>query len=332
MKTFTCSSCGARLFFENFKCLQCGSTLAYLPHRNELATIETDSEGVFRSSEETAYRLCKNSLVHNVCNEAVPIASPSNYCLSCQLTEVVPALFSERNRKLWYQLEMNKRRLIFGLRTLGLMPQSKKEDPVGGLSFRFLDDLDGSVMTGHQNGVITITLEEADDAIRESRRQQLGEPARSLIGHFRHEVGHYYWDRLIQLQNRIPQFRNLFGDESLDYAQALKDYYLKADDNSWRKTYISRYATAHPWEDWAETFSHYLYIYDVTETAIAVGLLVGTGPVTEMTFDDLLGHWFPVVLQLNELGKSSGKGPLYPYVLNESVREKLRFIDALVRP
>lgn len=258
--------------------------------------------------------------------------SESNYCLSCQLTDVVPDLFSDRNRELWYQLEMNKRRLIFSLRTLGLMPLPKSVDPATGLSFRFLDDLDGSVITGHRDGIITITLEEADDAIRESRRQELGEPIRSLIGHFRHEIGHYYWDRLIRDQDKLAPFRELFGDERTDYQQALQNYYETVDDGLWRKTLISRYAAAHPWEDWAETFAHFLYIRDVTETAISVGLLRETRTVAEIPFGELLDYWFTVALQINELGKSSGKGALYPFVLNPAVRKKLAFIDGLIRP
>jgi hypothetical protein len=332
VKTFSCDSCGALAFFENFRCASCGSTLAYLPEKNALTAIRADKKGVFRSPDGGAYRLCQNSVDYNVCNEAVPADSTSSLCSSCCLTEIVPDLTSGENRELWYQLELSKRRLIFSLRTLGLMPPPKSEDPDKGLSFHFLANLDGSVMTGHDSGVITIALAEADDAVREKLRQELGEPYRALIGHLRHEVGHYFWDRLVLDGNKTESFRALFGDERKDYSEALKKHYGKPDDGSWKESYISHYAESHPWEDWAETFAHYLYIRDLTETAASVGLLQGDEEVVEMPFDELLDHWFRIVLQLNELGKSAGAGSLYPFVLNAGVREKLGYIDLLMRP
>lgn len=102
------------------------------------------------------------------------------------------------HRQSWYRLETAKRRLVASLRALGLPVRSKYDDPEGGLAFEFKSDEplgDGHVVTGHANGIIIISVAEADDAERERRRKAVHEPYRTLLGHFRHESGHYYWDR-----------------------------------------------------------------------------------------------------------------------------------------
>jgi hypothetical protein len=92
-----------------------------------------------------------------------------------------------------------------------------------------------------------------------------------LLGHFRHEVGHYFWDRLVATDpHQLEEFRVLFGDDRQDYGEALKRHYDEGAPANWQDTYISMYATMHPWEDFAETWAHYLHIVDTLETAGAL--------------------------------------------------------------
>src|SRR6202044_2237030 len=156
--------------------------------------------------------------------------------------------------------------------------ETRLENPEFGLAFDVLADppegAGETVRTGHENGVITMNLAEADDAIREQRRTELGEPYRTLLGHFRHEVGHYYWDRLVRDGGRLDECRDCFGDETRDYGDALRKYYAEGPPPDWRGNFVSAYATAHPWEDFAETWAHFLHITDTLEMAGSLGIRV----------------------------------------------------------
>jgi len=201
------------------------------------------------------------------------------------------------------------------------------------------------VRTGHDNGVITLNLAEADDAIREQRRTELGEPYRTLLGHFRHEVGHYYWDRLVRDGGRLEQFRDCFGDETQDYAEALQTYYTDGPPVDWRDRFVSAYASAHPWEDFAETWAHFLHIVDTLEMAGSFGLRVK--PVVtrdqayraEVDFDphatdstsQLIRRWLPIAGAVNSINRCMGQPDLYPFVLTPEVIRKLGFVHDLVR-
>ena len=244
----------------------------------------------------------------------------------------------------WYRLEQAKRRVVFGLMSLKLPVASGFEDPERGLLFDFMSPRepthdDSPVRTGHKSGVVTVDLDEADDAERERVRLQLGEPYRTLVGHFRHEIGHYFWDRLILGTWRLDQFRALFGNEDLDYPQALDRYYANGPAADWMEHGVSAYACAHPWEDWAETWAHYLHMMDGLETASECGLLVQPrrsdepslmfasplfGPAAE--FDRLVEQWFSVTYVLNNLNRAMGHQDAYPFVLSAQATRKLRFV------
>ncbi len=244
-------------------------------------------------------------------------------------------------------MERAKRRLLHTLIELGLPVESRREKP-GGLAFCFLEDgAKTKVFTGHNEGIITINLAEADDPFREKTRERLGETYRTLLGHFRHEIGHYYWDRLI-LNNSddLPSFRDLFGDERADYQAALRVHYEQGAPPDWQSTFVSAYASMHPWEDWAETWSHYLHMVDTLETARAYGLAVRAEPETPdsqappiaMTarrldfhsFDDILSAWIPLTTALNSLNRGMGLPDLYPFVLNSGAIRKLRFVHDVI--
>ena len=223
---------------------------------------------------EAGYRLCQNYTNESVCNWAVAATDDSPLCVSCRLTSVIPNLADPANRAAWYRLEVAKRRLLFTLIELGVPIPNRLDDPERGLTFEFLADGDREtpVMTGHADGLITVNIAEADDAERERRRTAMHEPYRTLLGHMRHESGHYYWDRLIAPTSEIDEFRSLFGDERADYAAALSAYYDRGAPAEWQEQFVSAYASSHPWEDWAETWAQYLHMIDTLETAAASGL------------------------------------------------------------
>jgi hypothetical protein len=285
------------------------------------------------------YRLCANYRNFGVCNWAVPAGDPDPLCRSCRLTRVIPDISLPENQYAWRKLEGAKRRLLFSLLRLGLPVTSRLEDPELGLAFDFL------VITGHDSGVITINIAEADDAEREKRRLQLHEPYRTLLGHLRHEVGHYYWNVLMQDDGRIHAFRSLFGDERKDYAAALMGHYEQGPRPDWPKHFISAYASTHPWEDWAETWAHYLHMTDALETAAASGVTI-VSPVNAQSFsaaeiiaddirtvrfDTLIEHWLQLANVLNNLNRSLGLPDGYPFVLSQVAMEKLRFVHRTVR-
>ena len=247
MRVFHCDHCGQLLFFENVTCIRCGRALAYVPERSTLVALDPG---------EKKWRLCQNYVQHDVCNWALPADDPNALCRACRLTKTIPNLGNQANKRLWYKLEVAKRRLIYTLDHLGL--------PLGpDLAFDFLED----VLTGHKQGVITVNIAEADDAERVKRRIALNEPYRTLLGHLRHESGHYYWKLLVDGSDRVDAFRSLFGDERTDYDAALKRHYNQG--TAWHEGYVSAYAAVHPWEDWAETLAHYLHMVDTLETSAA---------------------------------------------------------------
>jgi hypothetical protein len=265
-------------------------------------------------------------------------------CRACRLTRVIPDLSVPDHKAAWVKIETAKRRLIYTLLGLELPLPGRAEDPEGGLAFQFLaDPTDPNaprVLTGHNEGIIVLNIAEADDAERERRRHQMGEPYRTLLGHFRHEIGHFYWDQLIRDTEWIEPFRALFGDERADYAAALQKHYKEGPSADWSGQFISAYATTHPWEDWAETWAHYLHMIDTLETAADCGLTLRPADAEEprfrpvstpqsgekTSFDRLIDGWFPVTYLMNNLNRGMGLADAYPFVLATPVIDKLRFI------
>jgi hypothetical protein len=346
MKIFHCNHCQHLVFFENFQCVACGHSLAYLPDAQALGSLEPAGDGLWTSPvsrvRERAYRRCSNYALENVCNWAVPSDDPNPLCLSCRLTRVIPDLSVAGNKEAWYRMETAKRRLVYSLLSLGLPLEPKRVEGDGGLIFDFLADVPGSgpALTGHDDGVITINLAEADDAQREQRRTQLHEPYRTLLGHFRHEIGHYYWDRLIDGSDRLDAFRDAFGDERADYGASLQRHYANGARADWQESFVSAYASSHPWEDWAESWAHYLHMLDALETAGACGLSLKPLRPDEPSmkapakgagsFDRMIGDWFPLTYVLNNLNRSLGLADGYPFVLSPAAVDKLRFVHETV--
>ncbi len=349
MKLFNCETCGSLLYFENPACLACGARLGYLPHAATLSVLVEDGDAysVARASGAPArVRLCVNA-ERDACNWVVDADGAERFCASCRHNRMIPELSDERALTLWRSLEIAKHRLFYSLIRLGIALPNRLDDPEDGLAFDVLDPIPGQpkVLTGHQNGVITINLDEADDAHREETRHRMHETYRTLLGHCRHEVGHWIWNRLVRDQDRLEAFRALFGDERADYPQALDRYYEAGAAPDWQDRTISAYASSHPWEDFAETWAHYLHIMDTLETASAFGLDVApnTGsaetlkvaitldPYRLAHMDDILRPWMPLVYALNSLNRSMGLSDLYPFIISEPVRDKLGFIHAMLQ-
>lgn len=349
MKLFSCDHCGNTVYFENAVCERCGHGLGYRSDRNALISL-VKTNGLLSSPAfpNDSYVFCQNAR-YGACNWLVP-ATPGGdvYCAACRHNETIPAIDNPLNLTRWQVIERAKKRLFYSLLRLNLPLETRNQNRAHGLSFRFLSDTDAApgsapVMTGHESGIITIALAEADDAEREARRASMGEPYRTLLGHFRHEIGHHYWDLLVANTPQLAAFRTLFGDESVNYASALQAYYANGAPAGWPQTNISAYATAHPWEDFAETFAHYLHITDTVEMAAAFGIRARPSTQDEslaarIDFDPyaaadartIVDNWVPLASMLNNLNRAMGHPDAYPFILTPQVIDKLGFIHDLV--
>jgi hypothetical protein len=360
--------CGRPVFLRNSQCLACQTPLGYVVERLGVVPLapaahdgaEPETFTVFGDTNGRAYRRCANLLTEAACNWMVPAPREGDdpafhtdglvpgLCISCSVTRTIPDLSVESNGQLWRSLELAKRRLISQLLALGLPVVTRLSDPVHGLAFDFLSHMPGGphVMTGHEMGVITLNAEEAEDAVRERIRAEMREPYRTLLGHFRHEIGHYYWDRLVFPTPWIDSFRELFGDERTDYAAALRNHYDNGPPPDWANRCVTSYASSHPWEDWAETWAHYLHMADTADTAMSFGVDAQNVELTSDLFElgdlwqpedpnagkflDFLNGWIRLTNVLNELSRSMGQPDYYPFVLPRAAVGKLQFIHEVI--
>jgi hypothetical protein len=340
MRTFACQNCGQLVFFENSNCLNCEAKLGFEPEENEVVTlldVGDDAQLDRFDGEPGSFFRCANAgLVR--CNWLVQ--NEGYLCASCALTRTRPNDSDRAGLERLAAAEAAKRRLLFELRELNL--------PIGDkLTFDLLSSDSQPVTTGHADGVITLDLAESDDARREQRRLQMGEPYRTLLGHMRHEIGHYYFPILADTDEKVARARELFGDETADYSAALERHYAEGPPADWSASHVSAYATMHPSEDWAETFAHYLHIRDTLQTAAEYRIQVGgpdavarVKPTTDLRsapregdlpFAEILSEWIPLTYALNALNRSMGREDLYPFVLRGPVVDKLTLVDELVR-
>jgi hypothetical protein len=334
MKRFQCS-CGARVFFENAVCIQCSNALGFDPETCTMASATGSGPGLrFTSGERTLIR-CGNHELGAGCNWLIELDSEDPLCAACTLNRTIPDLSEPSNVEKWSRVELAKRRLIYGMNALGFRVANMASDPEHGVAFDFLaPGGDATVLTGHADGVITLNLSEADPVTREQVRASLNERYRTLLGHFRHEIGHRYFQVLLSEGSpELARFRELFGDETTDYAAALEKHYAAPPNGGWSDSYISAYATAHPYEDWAEVWAHYLHICDALETAAENGFVSARGSQTRPGhFDSLLGAWLELAIGFNELNRSLGHEDAYPFAITAPVRDKLAFIHDLIHP
>jgi hypothetical protein len=350
VKLFACDNCQQTLYFENSRCVNCGESVGYCPEVAHLAVLRQPADappGIFEISlpnnEFRRYRQCNNARF-DACNWLVTTDSSAEYCRSCELSEVIPDLSDPANEQAWRLIEAAKRRLVYTLLALKLPVAPKKQYPETGIAFHFLRGTDKEpAMTGHEDGVITLNIAEADSTFRENMREKMGEGYRTLLGHLRHEIGHYYWDWFIKYTMRLNNFRTLFGDERQDYEEAVKRHYEQGPPADWQTNFISAYASMHPWEDWAETWAHYLHMIDTLETAKSHGLTVrmpaadkrgeniATDALAFRDFEALTAGWNALTLAMNSLNRSMGMKDAYPFVLSPNVLGKLRYIHEMVQ-
>ncbi len=322
MRRFHCSCPRApELFFGNDRCIACGREVGFDPERMSVIALDDD----------TAPRRCRNGVEHGACNWLVEAGAETPYCMSCRLNETIPRLTKPGNRERWTALEYAKRRLLYSLLALGL--DFDADEGGAGMRFSFLEDqrtnplvLESTVMTGHARGHITVNVAEADPAYREREREALNQSYRTLLGHLRHESGHYYFDRLIAGSPLLEPFRALFGDERVDYERSLASFHAEGAAAGWEARHVSAYASAHPWEDWAECWAHFLHMTDTLETAIAYGLIEPPRPESGAT----IARWRALTVALNELNRSMGMPDAYPFVVSAVVEEKLTLIESAI--
>jgi hypothetical protein len=326
---FRCPTCDQVVFFHNTACLRCGTALAFEPGA---LTIVVDDPDRWCDARDVAR-----------CNWLTEPGRP--LCPSCRLTRTRPADGDVEALAQLAVAEAAKRRLLFVLRWLGLPVEERDEDRGTGLAFDLLASSDEPVTTGHAAGVITLDLAESDVAHRERVRSDMGEPYRTLLGHFRHEVGHHYFGVLVGAAD-LDEARALFGDETDDYGAALERHYRDGAPDGWEDEHVSAYATMHPAEDWAETFAHYLHIRATLQTAAAYGLKAD-GPaylhevgeplaadpsaLDPSSIEGIVGTWLPLSYALNAVSRSMGVADLYPFVLPPPVIAKLGFVHRLVQ-
>jgi hypothetical protein len=346
--------CGQPVFFGNSQCLACHSALGFEPETLDLLALEpgpADLQWRPWDHEGPLLYRCLNFHIAG-CNWMLPLqdALPHDgLCRACRLNNLIPDLQEGHNAELWHRIETAKRRLVSQLLALGLPVRSKlSEDPERGVMFDFISAAPGQkpVTTGHAQGRITLDIEEADDAARERLRVNLREPYRTLLGHLRHEIGHYYWDRLVAGSGWLDPFRARFGDERADYMAALERHYEQGPAADWRGRCVSAYASAHPWEDWAETWAHYLHMVDTLDTAWSFGLqgadlevsiepysanaLDAPGDPDASRFLGFVNGWLQITALLNELSRSMGQPDFYPFVLSGPAVAKLHFVHRVV--
>jgi hypothetical protein len=346
VKLFQCPSCRQTLFFENVKCEKCGRALGYLPDRNVLTSLEPADDLWSSVADDRSYRFCGNA-AYQCCNWLIPAERAETFCLACRHNEIVPDLSFAQNVALWRKVEAAKHRLFYSLLRFGL-PLETRSERREGLVFDFLGDVSSrgpKTMTGHDNGRITVALAEADDAERERRRSAMGEPYRTLLGHFRHEIAHYYWDRLVRDGPMLARCRALFGDDTQDYGAALQAHYDNGPPPDWPDNFVSAYAATHPWEDFAETWAHYLHIVDTAEMAASFAIelravppiagqrrvAIDLDPYDVGDVRPLTAAWASLTIAFNSVNRCMGLSDLYPFVLTAKIVEKLGFMHDLLR-
>ena len=355
MRLFRCDNCGNPTHFDNRACLNCGFRLGFVPEALGLFALSRDQipdpQGGERwrrvDQRQLVYRFCPNAAI-DVCNWVIPADSPEEFCQACRYNGLVPNAKTERGLKRWRAIGEAQRHLFYSFLRWDLPRPGRAEDARGGLLFDLKDDEvlpDGSckpALIGHDEGHIVIRTAEADDVTREQQRENMGEPYRTLLGHFRHETGHFIWNKMVRDTGRFDSFRAVFGDERADYDQALKVHYKNGPPPGWSNSYISAYATTHPWEDFAECFAHVLHIVDSLETAHIYGIALAPlthgemsadadfDPYTVLNFERIADVWIPLSVALNSIHHSMGERDLYPFILTPVIKSKLAYVHSLL--
>ncbi len=266
------------------------------------------------------------------CNWIAP--KEGAFCRSCAMTALAPDPNIPNAMTNWAETEAAKR---WVLDNLGRWYWFRPEDPGTRPVFHMLAEGHMPVQMGHANGVVTISVAEADPLVTTSRRQALDEPYRTMVGHMRHEISHMLWWRLSLREDFLLAFREMFGDEREDYPTALTRHYENGPPADWRQRYLTSYASAHPHEDWAETAAHLLHLTDITDSLIASGLSspdVPSGswdPYHETDSNKLIHIAASLAMRVNHVNRSMGLSDLYPFILSDAALRKMAFVHNWLR-
>lgn len=348
MQLFECTNCGQPVYFDNTFCTSCNASLGFDPIDFTMKSLTSNEQGqLVDKVSGNSFHYCANHQ-HDVCNWIISDNDPATFCIACSLNRTIPDISQPNYLERWKTIEAAKHRLVYGLLKWKLPVISKVTNEEDGIQFDFKadDNSQERVLTGHANGLITMNIEEADDVEREMAKNNMDEVYRTVLGHFRHEIGHYYWDLLISKNpEALEKCRAIFGDDTKSYQEALDEHYNNGAPADWALHYISSYATMHPWEDWAETWAHYLHIVDTLQTAYSFGVNVHPrisnppttfissidfDPYLETDFSKIINNWFPITFALNSINRSMGEEDLYPFVINVDVQKKLEFIHQVI--
>ncbi|WP_416065622.1 putative zinc-binding metallopeptidase [Rhizobium sp. ZK1] len=348
MRLFACDNCDQVIHFDNRQCVRCNHRLGFFAGDLSMHALESFDEANWQlvSDSNRLVRFCANAGL-DICNWLVD--DNNDFCIACRHNRLVPNTDTPDGIDRWRRMSQAQRHLFYSLLRWNLPHPDRQEDPQGGLVFDFLEDAvqnDGNVvpaMTGHEEGLIAIRAAEADDVTREQARTAMDEPYRTLLGHFRHETGHFIWNKLVRDRNGFDEFRAVFGDERHDYGAALQDHYANGPAPGWQENFISAYASVHPWEDFAECFAHYLHIVDTLETARSFGMAIDPrgheeiaaevdfSPYRARSAEQLVSAWVPLSLAINAIQRSMGQPDSYPFVLSSPVVTKLEYLHRLIQ-
>lgn len=350
MQTFTCQ-CGNRVYYNDLQCTQCGRVLGFDAVQLRARALDAPGHGGWVDAGSGEPRtLCANFSSAARCNWLLDGPRADGLCRACRLTDIIPDLSHPAHQAYWGRLEAAKRHLLYSLRALALPIPDREDDPDRGLVFEFLADRaadsefteplpnEPAHPTGHDDGRITINLAEADPVALARQRESLDEPYRTLLGHFRHEVGHFYFLLLVTGSQWEAPCRELFGDERADYQSALERHYAEGPPPDWHQRHLSAYAAAHPSEDWAETFAHYLHMTDTLDTArdchLEVrGRRIGAAGLPQdgaCDFAAMVDDWSALSVDLNSLNRSLGQEDPYPFVLSGPALDKLQLVHSII--
>ncbi|MFP3542522.1 putative zinc-binding metallopeptidase [Rhizobium sp. SIMBA_035] len=350
MRLFDCDNCDQVVHFDNRQCVRCNHRLGFLPGDMTMHALEPRDDTAWQlvARPERTVRFCANAAL-DICNWLIASDDQNPFCIACRHNRLVPNTNTQDGIDRWRRISQAQRHLFYSLLRLNLPHPDREQDPQGGLVFDFLEDtvqFDGNVvpaMTGHEEGLIAIRAAEADDVTRELARSAMDENYRTLLGHFRHETGHFIWNKLVRDRGAFDAFRAIFGDERQDYSAALQSHYANGATIGWQESYISAYAASHPWEDFAECFAHYLHIVDTLETARAFGIAIDPRGHEEMAAEvdfqpyraksagQLISAWIPLSVAINAIQRSMGQPDAYPFVLSPPVVAKLEYLHALIQ-
>ena len=337
MRRFTCESCAEEVAFDALRCASCSSPLGYVPAQQAVKVLHPAAGAVSFSisGDDAEFWRCPNSA--RGCNWVLPAGTGDIWCRSCGLTPGRPDETNPDALAAWSTAEAVKRRLVHQLDHLALPIDPRSDATPDGLAFDLVYVPGQFGPAGKVDEAVTLDLADADVQDVGAPPRRVHAPFRTLIGNLRHKVGHHYWHRLVGQSDHVTPFRRLFGDERADYPAAIEPHQAAVAHHWDASRFVTGRAESHPFEDWAETFAHYLHILDATDTAEAYRLPDGQCEMGRPqsspgggTFAEILRLWRPTAPAVNALAASLGLPAVYPFQLTGVVLQKFEFVHARV--